>query len=93
MGEGYLWEDSSYCWVVVCKNNLYDLPRNIFHRHKIALAETEAVTSRPSLGGPFTVRCDICGKEYLYKPSDVLRLERELPDGFLPHPLFRSEAR
>jgi hypothetical protein len=34
----------------------------------------------------------MCGKEYVYKPSDVLRIERELPEGFIPHPLFRDDA-
>jgi len=29
--------------------------------------------------GPFRVRCDMCGKEYVYKRSEVLRIERELP--------------
>jgi hypothetical protein len=34
----------------------------------------------------------MCGKEYVYKPSEVLRIERELPEGFIPHRLFRGEA-
>jgi len=85
-----MWEDSSYAWVVVCKNNLYHIPRNFIYRHKIILAEADAVTSRPSLNGPFKVRCDMCGKEYVYQPSDVFRIEREIPEGFVPHPLFRS---
>ena len=86
-----MWEDSSYCWAVVCKNYIYHIPRNFIYRHKIALAETDAVTSRPPINGPFKARCDMCGKEYLYKPSDVLRVERELPEGFVPHPAFREE--
>lgn len=43
----------------------------------------------PDLDGPFRVRCDECGKEYLYKSSDVRRYEQELPESFTPHPLFR----
>jgi len=33
----------------------------------------------------------MCGKEYLYKPSEVLRAEKELPEGFIAHPAFREE--
>ena len=86
-----MWEDSSYCWVVICKNNFFHLRHNIFYRHRIPLAETDAVSSRPPLKGPFRVRCDSCGKEYIYKPSDVSRVEKELPESFSPHPLFRGE--
>ena len=86
-----MWEDSSYCWVVTCKNHLYHIPRNFIYRHKIPLAETDGVASRPPLKGSFRVRCDMCGKEYVYKLSDVMRIERELPDSFIPHPLFRDE--
>jgi len=63
--EDIMWEDSSYCWVVVCKNHIYNFPRNFIYRHKIPLAEADAVTSRPPVSQPFRVRCDMCGKEYL----------------------------
>jgi len=56
--------------------------------HKIPLAETDAVESLP-VSGPFLVECDDCGEEYSYEPADVLRLEFELPDGFVTHPRFR----
>ena len=92
MGVDYMWEDISYCWVVTCKNHIYHIPRNFIYKHKILLAEADAVTSRPPIHGPFCVRCDMCGKEYVYKPSDVLRIEKELPEGFVPHPLFRDDA-
>jgi hypothetical protein len=85
-----MWEDAIYCWVVTCKSRLYHIPRNFIYRHKIPLAETDAVASRPPVEQPFRVRCDSCGKEYVYKPSEVLRIEKELPDGFEPHPLFRE---
>jgi hypothetical protein len=81
----------SYCWVVICKNHIYHIPRNFIYRHKIPLAETDAITSRPPVKVPFRVRCDRCGREYVYKPSEVLRIEKELPEGFIPHPLFREE--
>ncbi len=86
-----MWEDSRYCWVVLCKNHWFHVRKNLFFRHRIPLAETDAVMPRPILEGRFTVRCDECGKEYHYKPSDVRRFEQEPPASFTPHPLFRDE--
>lgn len=86
-----MWEDSNYCWVVLCKNHWFHMRENFFFRHKIPLAETDAATPLPSLGKRFTVRCDKCGKTYTYKPKDVLRVEQELPEAFKPHPLFHEE--
>jgi len=85
-----MWVDSHYCWVVLCKNHWFHLRQNLFFRHRIPLAETDPLAPRPSLDGPFRVRCDDCRKEYFYKPSAVLRFEQELPDSFTPHPLFRD---
>jgi hypothetical protein len=85
-----MWVDSHYCWVVLCKNHWFHLRQNLFFRHRIPLAETDPVASRPPLKGHFTVGCDDCRKEYSYKPSDVLKYEQELPDSFTPHPLFRD---
>jgi hypothetical protein len=85
-----MWADSHYVWVVLCKNHWGHLRVNLFYRHRIPLAETDPVDPRPVLNGPFRVRCDECGKEYLYKPSEVLRFEQELPENFTPHPLFRD---
>jgi hypothetical protein len=42
-----MWEDISYCWVVTCKNHIYHVPLNFIYKHKIPLAEADAVTSRP----------------------------------------------
>jgi len=84
-----MWEDSNYCWVVLCKNSWFHLRQSLFSSHRIPLGETDAVMSPPALDGPFPVRCDECGKEYLYKPSDLRRFEQELPESFVPHPLFR----
>jgi len=55
------------------------------------LAETDAVASLPPLQDHFMVRCDKCGKEYRYEPSDVFRYEQRPPDSFTPHPLFEEE--
>jgi hypothetical protein len=84
-----MWEDSNYCWVVLCKNTWFHFRQSLFSSHRIPLGETDAVMSLPALDGPFRVRCDDCGKEYLYKPSDVRRYEQELPASFTPHPLFQ----
>ena len=85
-----MWEDSNYCWAVICKNNWFHKRANRFFKHKIPLGETDAYAPPPALKGDFTVRCDECQKEYLYKPSDVLRHDHELPVSFTPHPLFQS---
>jgi hypothetical protein len=85
-------EDSRYCWVVVCKNHWFHLRQNFFYGHKIPLAETDAFAPLPALAHPFAVRYDACGKEYLYKTSDVRRFEQELPPSFTPHPLFREDS-
>jgi|SRR5580692_3342489 hypothetical protein len=84
-----MWEDSSYCWVVLCKNRWFHFRETLFNSHRIPLGETDAVMPLPALKGPFSVPCDVCGKEYLYKPSDVRKFEQELPESFTPHPLFR----
>src|ERR1700680_676928 len=84
-----MWEDNSYCWVVLCKNNWFHLRDNLFYKHKIPLGETDVYTPPPDLKSSFRVRCDECHKEYLYKPSEVLRHDQELPLSFTPHPLFQ----
>jgi hypothetical protein len=85
-----MWVDSHYCWVVLCKNHWFHRRHNLFYRHRIPLAETDPVATRPSLEGRFSVRCDDCQKEFLYDPKEVLKFEQELPDAFAPHPLFRD---
>ncbi len=86
-----MWENNSYCWVVMCKNNWFHRRENLFYKHRIPLAETDVYEPLPDLKGAFTVRCDGCHKEYRYKPSEVLRYEQELPGSFTPHPLFRLD--
>jgi len=66
---------------------------NLFHKHRIPLAETDAYTPPPTLTGDFTVRCDDCQKEYTYKPSEVLRFDHEFPLSFAPHPLFELDIK
>ena len=85
------WEDSSYCWVVICKNHWVHRRQNLFHGHRILLGVTDGIASRPRIHHLLRVRCDDCGKEYLYKSSQVLRYEQEPPESFTPHPLFKDE--
>ena len=85
-----MWVDSNYCWVVVCKNHWFHGRGNFFSVHRIPLGETDAVLPRPKIDKPFGVRCDECGKEYTYQPSDVLKYEMEVPASFAVHPLFRD---
>lgn len=84
-----MWEDVSYCWVVVRKNHWFHRRQNLFYGHKIPLGETDEYEPLPPLDGPFTVRCDDCGREYLYKPDEVCRFQQEVPESFSAHPLFR----
>ena len=84
-----MWEDSNYCWVVLCKNHWFHLTKNFLFKHRIPLGFTDAYMTLPPLNGPFRVQCDVCGAVYSYEPSEVLRVEQELPDSFKPHPLFR----
>lgn len=86
-----MWEDANYCWVVLCKNHWFHMRQSFLVRHRIPLAETDAVTPPPRLPQHFTVRCDECRKTYSYKPKDVMRSELEVPVSFTPHPLFREE--
>jgi hypothetical protein len=51
--------------------------------------ETDAVGLRPPIKKPFT-GCDECGKDNVYKASEVLRYEMDVPESFVPHPLFRE---
>jgi serine/threonine protein kinase len=85
-----MWVDSNYCWVVVCKNHWFHGRGNFFSVHRIPLGETDAVLPRPKIDKSFTVRCDECGKEYAYQPSDVLKYEMDAPASFVVHPLFRD---
>jgi hypothetical protein len=86
-----MWENTNYCWVVVCKNWVHRR-QNLFVGHKILLGEADRFTPPPIINGQFKVRCHDCRKEYFYKPSELRRSEQELPDGFTPHPLFRGDS-
>ena len=81
------WDNPTYCWVVLCKNIKFHKHENMMFGHKIPLAETDAFESLP-VSGPFLVRCDDCGEEHSYEPTEVLRLELEIPTGFVTHPRF-----
>jgi hypothetical protein len=80
---------SGYCWVVICKNRWFHHRQNLFSGHKILLGETDALTPCPVIDQLLMVRCDDCGKEYVYNPLQVFRFETEITEPFIPHPLFR----
>ena len=82
------WSDPNYCWVVICKNAKAHHEENLMFGHKIPLAETDAFEVL-SVTGPILVRCDACGHEDMYEPSDIARLEFTVPEGFQTHPRFQ----
>jgi len=84
-----MFADSDYFWVVLCKNHRFHHKGNTSYAHRIALGETDAYSSPPMLTQQVTVRCDHCGAEYAYKPTEILRNEMEIPADFVPHPMFR----
>lgn len=86
------WNGSNYCWVVICKNHHFHHKQSHFYAHKIPLAETDSFETLPVFATRLIVRCDECGKEYVYKPSEVLRYEVDASPAFVPHPLFRELA-
>jgi len=83
------WENADYFWVVLCKNGEFHNHENPSHAHRIPLGQTDSVLSLP-ISKPFKVRCNLCGKENVYAPSDVMRWEMKAPERFVPHPLFRD---
>jgi len=64
---------TGYFWVVICKNRRFHHQSNTSYAHQIPLGETDAYSSAPMLVEQIAVRCDNCGTEYSYKPSEVLR--------------------
>ena len=68
------WANSSYCWVVICKNAKAHNSENMMFGHKIPLAETDSFESLP-VSGPFVLQCDECGQEHSYEPPDVVSFE------------------
>jgi len=86
-----MFRENNYCWVVPCKNRLFHLRDSLFKGHQIRLGYTDSLLALPYLDEQFPVPCDECGKEYLYKPSEVRRQKLELPASFTPHPLFRMD--
>jgi len=78
-----------YFWVVVCKNSRFHHKGNIGYEHKILLGEADAYSSLPMLPDKIEVRCDSCGEEYFYKQKEIMRDEIQIPETFLPHPLFK----
>jgi hypothetical protein len=83
---------TDYFWVVLCQNHRFHHKDNTGYEHRILLGETDAFSSQPMLPERIKVRCDSCGKAYSYKRSEILRAEVQVPDAFVPHPLFKKPA-
>jgi hypothetical protein len=83
------WTGASYFWVVICKNAKAPNSENVMVGHKVPLAETDAYEPLP-VTGAFLVQCDAYGEEFLYEPSEVVRLEMEPSENFKTHPRFTS---
>ncbi len=79
---------SDYYWVVFCKNRLFHNRQNIAVGHAILLGETDAISPCPPTPDSFAAQCDDCGREYAYRPTDLLRFESETRASFIAHPLF-----
>ena len=62
---------------------------NTGYEHKILLGEADAYSSLPMLPDKIEVRCDGCGEEYSYKQKEIMRDEIQIPETFVPHPLFK----
>lgn len=80
--------ETDYYWVVICKNRRFHRKLNLGYEHHILLGETDSVSPLPMLTDQIKVRCDNCGEEYAYGNKEVLRAEMEVPNTFVPHPLF-----
>jgi hypothetical protein len=83
---------TDYFWVVFCKNRRFHHKDNTGYEHRILLGETDAFSSHPMLPAMIEVRCDSCRKAYSYKRSEILRDEVQVPEAFVPHPLFKKAA-
>jgi len=81
--------EKQYYWIVICKNHRFHAKQNKFFGHPIPLAETDFYSDMPSLENPFRVQCDECGKDYTYRPSDVMRFEMYPAELIVTHRLFR----
>jgi len=82
-----VWENSNYCWVVICKNTKAHRETNVMFGHRIPLAETDSFEHVP-VSGPFYVQCDECNQEHSYEPEEVMRVEMEIPESLTTHPRF-----
>ena len=57
-------------------------------KHDVRTQDPSCGDGRLPVSGPFLVQCDDCGEEHSYEPTEVLRLELEIPTGFVTHPRF-----
>ena len=62
---------------------------NIGYEHRILLGEADAFGSLPMLPEAIAVCCDSCGEEFSYKQKEIMRDQVQVPENFVPHPLFK----
>ena len=84
-------EEKNYCWVVLCKNRWFHFRRSFFKGHQIPLGQTDSAESLPLVDDSFPAPCGDCGKEYVYKASEVRKSKYKVPASFTPHPLFQLD--
>ena len=48
----------------------------------------DAFSPPPAIDFRLTVRCDECGEENTYDPSELVRFQMDFGPDFKPHPLF-----
>jgi hypothetical protein len=90
--NGAMRYSTDYFWIVLCKNQRFHHRENTNYEHRILLGGTDAFSALPMLPGKIEVRCHSCGKRYLYKRSEILRGDVQVPELFVPHPLFKKTA-
>jgi hypothetical protein len=85
-----MWEDRQYCWVVFCKNWLFHLRQNIFHRHRIPLGFSDGITRRPPIDARFRRSATCAARNTSANPLKWCDTNRSRPSLFSHIPYFRK---
>jgi len=64
--------------------------RKYWVRAQNLAGETNVFSSLPMLPDKVDVHCDSCGEENSYKRKEIMRDEVQVPEVFVPHPLFKT---
>jgi len=62
-----------------------------FEGHQIPLRQTDSLETLPIVNDSLPVYCSDCGKEYVYKASEIRKSRYKGPVSFTPHPLFQLD--